>query len=51
MEESNKIKRKNKVKRIFGNKGINFSNNGKYQIGVGGEGVSYESANGKKSLD
>lgn len=41
---------KGRVKRIFGNKGINFSNNGKYQIGVGSEGVNYESANGKKSL-
>ncbi|MDO5100983.1 MAG: hypothetical protein Q4D52_05410 [Eubacteriales bacterium] len=38
------------MKRVFENKGINFSNTGKYQLHIGSEGVCYESANGKRSL-
>ncbi|MDY3050224.1 MAG: hypothetical protein SOR31_01170 [Parvimonas sp.] len=41
---------KSKMKRIFENNGINFSNKGKYQLHVGSEGINYESSNGKKSL-
>ncbi len=39
------------MKRVFENKGINYNVQGKYQLHIYGEGIAYETADGKKSLD
>ena len=39
------------VKRVFENRGITYNIQRKYQLHIDGEGIRYQSANGKKSLD